>query len=260
MEDFILLNKLNYNIGLAEALKCSDDDKKSCVDILDFILEMSVQARKHGLLHLQKYIEMSKLYLLRKAISYVIDGIEPNVIYKILSTYVLAENCKGKDLLENILVIDGLLSIQAGVNPLILREMLSAYFGIGFQDFLNSHFNTGDDSSIIEMYVTTCESKEALSPETMIIEELICKKVDDRSLQRLLREIDVTDLVLAMFGASGKVQKHIIRSVSKNTAGILVNELKGMSDIELKYIISSQKKVNEIALLLKRDGEIFIKD
>ena len=260
MEDNILLYGFNFNTALAEQLQCSDKDRESCVETLDAILEMSVQARKQGLLHLQNYIEKSKPYLLQKAISYVIDGIEPETIYKILSTYVLAENCKGKELLEALLIIDGLLSIQAGVNPLILRELLSAYFGVGFQGFLDKHFNAADEPNITETYIAACEGKEPLSPETFIIEELICEKADARSLQRLLREIDVTDLVLAMSGASGKARKQILQSVSNNTARILVNELNSMGDVKLSYIISSQRKISETAYNLKEDGEILIKD
>jgi hypothetical protein len=258
MQDFLLIRDAGESLILAERLQCSNEDRESCLATMDTLLELSFHARKQGLMYLQSHIEKTELVLLRKAITYVIDGIEPEMIYKILMTYVKTENQRRRDLLESLLVIDGMLAIQAGVNTLVLRELLSAYFGIGFQNYLHQHFSINGEKDAIGHYMSTLEGKAPLTSETTILDEFLDGKIDDRSLQRLLREVDATDLVLAACGASGKIQKRILENVSRNVAGILVDELTALTDVDINHVLSSQKRVREVASQLKVDGDILM--
>ncbi len=257
MENFFLNSRQygNINFELAERLQCSDSDKEECLETMDFILEMASQARNHGLLCLENYIDRTDSYLLRKAISYAIDGIDPDVTIKILNTCVMSGNFKGKELMKSMLIIDGVLSIQAGVNSLVLRDMLSAYFVADFQNKLMK--DEENEENGVQHYITECEGKEPLDANTAILEEFDTK-LDDRSFQRLLREIDNVDLVVGMYGASGKFQKRVLQNISKRLARVLVNELRGIIDVDISDICDSQKRVVYIILKLIESGEILL--
>lgn len=81
---------------------------------------------------------------------------------------------------------------------------------------------------------------------------------DNRSLQRLLREIDSVTLVTAISGVSGKILAKVLKNVSKKLAVMLIDEIDTLGTPVISEIEGSQKQVLETMLSLKNQGEIII--
>lgn len=242
---------------ISQRLKSNRQDKNECLELLNTIIKYSEKVRKHGLLSLEPEIDKSQSFLMRKALQFVVDGVEPTYIRTILQNYIYVGNYHGSELLERLLITEGILSIQAGENPILIREKLSSFFGEEFASEIDNFF--GNDSNSrnekIQSYIETIKDLKPLSPSTSLLETPI-QKLDDRSLQRLLRDIDIQFLLPALKGASGKVQEHIIKNISKKIAIILIEELTISKEPAPHLIIESQNIILEIMLKLRADKEI----
>ena len=82
--------------------------------------------------------------------------------------------------------------------------------------------------------------------------------MDDRSVQKVLREIDEADFKKALKGASQKVQDKLFRNLSKKIAEKFKKEIELMGTIPQKDIDAAQEKIIKIIHELQDNGEIFI--
>ncbi len=84
-------------------------------------------------------------------------------------------------------------------------------------------------------------------------------KLDDRSIQRVLREVDSKDLTLALKGASEEVKDIIFRNMSKRAAQIVQEELDYMGPVRVRDVDEAQQRIVNIIRKLEESGEIIIR-
>ncbi len=82
--------------------------------------------------------------------------------------------------------------------------------------------------------------------------------LDDRSLQRLLREIDNRDLVLALKGTNEELRGRIFRNQSSRAAQMLKEELEVMGPVRIRNIEEAQQRIANIVRRLDEAEEIVI--
>jgi hypothetical protein len=248
-----------YDMNIYEKLACSHDDKKEALDTLDKVLELSEKAKCSGLLSLESEIDAVQPEIFKKSIQILIDGIEPESLKEILLNYALCGGYKGKELLIRILIIEGILAIQQGIHTSILREKLSSFFGDDFIGKIHKHFGFYSESQLkkLEAFNIKNQDKHVFSKETSLLDEPL-SRMDNRSLQRLLREIDPVALATAISGASGETQAKILKNVSRKLAAMLIDELDTVSTPTNSEIAGSQKRIIEIMHILRNQGDIVI--
>lgn len=258
-------SKLNYtrkednymkNLNISRIIDCSKEEKKECLDTVDKILTVSRKAHKKGLLALEEDTCISGSKFFKKGIELLLYGIEPLVLRKILENYILVGNYKGKELLKRILILEGILSIQMGDYPWVIREKLSSYFGEDYYEEINNHFCIMKNTEIkIEEYINSVKDKQSYSMETKILDNEL-KKMPKRSIQRLLRDVDILVLSVGMKGASGKIQIKIIEGLSMMTKSILLELFELMDNVNIAQIVDAQNKIAEGIKKLRVEGEI----
>lgn len=82
--------------------------------------------------------------------------------------------------------------------------------------------------------------------------------LDDRSIQRLLRELDTKDLALALKGASEEVQVKIFRNMSERASSMLREDMEAMGPVRLKDVEETQQKIVNVIRRLEEAGEVVI--
>lgn len=82
--------------------------------------------------------------------------------------------------------------------------------------------------------------------------------LDDRSMQRVLRDVDNRDLALALRGASSEVRDHIFKNVSARAAETLREELDSGSPVRLRTVEEAQQRVVSIVRRLEDEEEIVV--
>ncbi|HEX2947114.1 MAG TPA: helix-turn-helix domain-containing protein [Clostridia bacterium] len=246
-----------FDINVYKDLICSREEKSEVLGTMDKILELSERASKFGLFSLEADINDVQPDFFKKSIQMLVDGVEPEYIRKILLNYAFCSGYKGKELLTRVIILEGITAIQQGVNPVIIREMLSSYFGEDYSEELQKHFGLDAESQQqkIESYLAKIHEKQIYSKETALLEEPL-SRLDNRSLQRLLREIDICTLADAISGSGGTIQTRVLRNISIRSAISLIDELENPGTCNILNIVNSQKKILETLVSLRNQGDI----
>ncbi|RLE14551.1 flagellar motor switch protein FliG [Candidatus Aerophobetes bacterium] len=117
------------------------------------------------------------------------------------------------------------------------------------------------DRSAQENILKTLEKKNAeLAQEVkqmmFVFEDII--SIDDRSIQRALREIDTRDLTLALKGASKQLREKFFKNMSSRAAETIKEEMELMGPVRIKEVEETQQKIANIFRELGERGEIII--
>lgn len=114
------------------------------------------------------------------------------------------------------------------------------------------------ERSIVENLGTTDpELMEEIRQRMFVFEDLVF--LDDRSLQRALREVDLnTDLPLALRGASDEVKAKILRNLSQRAGQLLQENMDYLGPVRLREVEEAQQRIVSAIRRLEDAGEIVI--
>ena len=100
------------------------------------------------------------------------------------------------------------------------------------------------------------ELAEKVKSSMFVFEDIVT--LDDVSIQRILREVDVKELALAIKGCSGSVAESIYRNQSKRAADSLKEDIEFLGPVRLIDVEKAQQKIVSIIRRLEEAGEIII--
>ena len=83
-------------------------------------------------------------------------------------------------------------------------------------------------------------------------------KLDDKSMQRVLRDVNKTELTLALKGAPEKVKDLVMRNMSERARQSLKEELEIMGPQLAKNVYAAQRKIVDVVRALEASEEIVI--
>ena len=113
-----------------------DEFVKSYYEVIKRALAFCEKARREGLLALEEEADEAKVNnrdVFEYGMRFVIDGIDREMIEKILSNIIAQEKNEHWRVLKNI-QMEAVLAIQAGVNPRLLASLLNSYTDIPLND------------------------------------------------------------------------------------------------------------------------------
>ncbi len=82
--------------------------------------------------------------------------------------------------------------------------------------------------------------------------------IDDRALQRLLRDVDTKSLGLALKGASGELRQRIMSQMSQRASSALVEEMEMLGPTRMRDVEAAQATIVAQARALEAAGEIVL--
>lgn len=82
--------------------------------------------------------------------------------------------------------------------------------------------------------------------------------IDDKGIQRILRDVDKRDLALALKVSDDKVRNKIFRNMSERAAAVVREELDYMGPVKLKEVESAQMRIVDVIKMLEEAEEIVI--
>ncbi|TKJ42225.1 flagellar motor switch protein FliG [candidate division LCP-89 bacterium B3_LCP] len=89
-----------------------------------------------------------------------------------------------------------------------------------------------------------------------VFEDVIA--LDDRSVQKVLKEVDNKDLAFALKAVSEELKGKILSNMSKRASDIVLEELKFMGPVRLREVEEAQQKIIEIIRRLEEEGQIVL--
>ncbi len=82
--------------------------------------------------------------------------------------------------------------------------------------------------------------------------------IDDKGIQRILRDVDKRDLALALKVSDEKVKTKIFRNMSERAAAVVKEELEFMGPVKLKEVESAQMRIVDVVKMLEEQEEIVV--
>lgn len=82
--------------------------------------------------------------------------------------------------------------------------------------------------------------------------------LQDRDIQRILKEVDRKDLALSLKVAEERVQEKVFGNMSERAADLLKEELQFMGPVKLKEVEAAQGRIVDVIKKLEEQEEVTI--
>ncbi len=123
-------------------------------------------------------------------------------------------------------------------------------------DILNT-VDRGTEKHIMEtLEVEEPELADEIRKKMFVFEDILL--LDDRAIQRVLRDVENSDLGLALKSANEQVQSAIFNNLSKRLAVMIKEDMEFMGPVKMKDVEEAQQKIVSIIRKLEEAGEIVI--
>lgn len=157
-------------------------------------------------------------------------------------------------------------------NPEVLREVerilenkfssvVSADFTLAggiesLAEILNSSDRTTEKAILDSLEMNKPDVAESVRELMFVFEDIV--HIDDRSIQRVLREVETKDLAMALKGAKQEVQDCIFRNMSERASAMLQDDMEYMGPVRARDVQEKQSAIVNVIRALEAAGEIVI--
>ncbi|MBQ6844618.1 MAG: flagellar motor switch protein FliG [Agathobacter sp.] len=115
----------------------------------------------------------------------------------------------------------------------------------------------GTEKHIMEsLEIEEPELADEIRKKMFVFEDILL--LDDRAIQRVLREVDNADLELALKSTTEEVQNVIFKNLSKRLAAMIKEDMDFMGPVRMKDVEEAQQKIVGIIRRLEDSAEIVI--
>ncbi len=115
----------------------------------------------------------------------------------------------------------------------------------------------GTEKRIMEtLEVEEPELSEEIRKKMFVFEDILL--LDDRSIQRVLRDVENSDLGIALKGSNEEVQEAVLKNMSSRLAAMIREDMEFMGPVRMKDVEEAQQKIVGIIRKLEDASEIVI--
>jgi flagellar motor switch protein FliG len=139
----------------------------------------------------------------------------------------------------------------------VTQAEYSAAGGVGsLADILNKSDRATERNILEHLGQTNPELADNVRSLLFVFEDLL--KLDDRTIQLVLKEVDQKDLALSLRGASVEVKERILANMSQRAAETLREEMEFMPPQRRRVVEEAQTKIVAVVRRLEEDGTIIV--
>ncbi|ADI01733.1 MAG TPA: flagellar motor switch protein FliG [Syntrophothermus lipocalidus] len=146
--------------------------------------------------------------------------------------------------------------LERKLSSVIPHEVTSAGGVKSLVEILNRVDRATEKTILEALEVQDPELAEEVKRLMFVFEDIVT--MDDRSVQRVLREVESHDLALALKGASDEVATKIFNNMSKRAGEMLREDIQFMGPVRLRDVEEAQQRIVNIIRKLEDAGEIVI--
>jgi len=146
--------------------------------------------------------------------------------------------------------------LERKLSSVIPHEVTSAGGVKSLVEILNRVDRATEKTILEALEIQDPELAEEVKRLMFVFEDIVT--MDDRSVQRVLREVDSHDLALALKGASEEVANKIFNNMSKRAGEMLREDIQFMGPVRLRDVEDAQQRIVNIIRKLEDAGEIVI--
>lgn len=129
--------------------------------------------------------------------------------------------------------------------------------GIDFvADIMNNVDRSNERRIFEELDKTNPELCQSIKDKMFVFENIL--DMDDRSVQRFIRDCDAKDVVFALKNASEEMKSLFFSNMSKRMAETVKGDLETTTNVRLKDVEEAQQRIVNIIRQLEESGEVII--
>ena len=197
-----------------------------------------------------------------QTIALIISHLPPDQSADVLSEF--KEDLRGETIIRIAKlgkVSPALLSQIENVVDQIAESTLSQNLAsAGGAQLVASILNKSNNASAKSMLESIEEKDFGLATEIkrlmFLFEDIIT--IDDRGIQRILRDVDKRDLSLALKVCDEKIRDKIFNNMSERAAEVVKEELEFMGPVKLKEVEGAQMRIVDVIKMLEEQEEIVV--
>ncbi|QUH26276.1 flagellar motor switch protein FliG [Serpentinicella alkaliphila] len=146
--------------------------------------------------------------------------------------------------------------LERKLSSLVSQDYTSAGGIQSIVDILNS-VDRGTEKNIMDtLELQDAELAEEIRKRMFVFEDII--NLDSTSIQRFIKEIDNSDLTVALKGATEEVASVIYANMSKRMGEMIKEDMEFMGPVRLRDVEEAQQKIVNVIRKLEEAGEIII--
>ncbi len=251
-------------------------NKEMLLDTVERLGRLSLIARRDGLLALEaaaldmdgfpgaKYLQLMTML--------VCDGTDPEDLEEALYLRYFSASFSDYAALQYLVMMYGIMAMQAGKNPRVTEEamlyILPEELSDKYEQRREEQYKSDDTPIIIEDFdmrrldelcSDDIESGVDIGDEYYYVVKMLeeaLSQLDDRAVQRLLRDVDNSDLVYAMKIMSGKTRKILFSNLSRRLAILVAEDYDYIGPVRLPDACNACQKIFMVLLRLIENEEI----
>lgn len=97
---------------------------------------------------------------------------------------------------------------------------------------------------------------EEIRKQMFVFDDIVL--LDDRSVQRVLREIETKDLATALKGASEEVAMHILGNMSDRASAMVKDDMEALGPIRVRAVEEARSRIVTVIRQLEQNDEIYV--
>ena len=228
------------------------------------VLRIGNLARREGVLAMEEYAEKylpernPEDIFLKKAVDYIVDGTDPEFVRDILEGTILVTGIESFQAYLYYIALEGMLSVQAGVNPRIIQEKLLAWMPQNMQISAKQAFERLDSEldgwweKKENLHIEVYNSAESRALFLSILEEKILHLTEEQ-LIHVVERMDVEQLGAFLPKAREEVRALLFRYLSKEQIWKMLEDTYQWNRLSLAEALAG---LTEFFQQLERNGII----
>ncbi len=124
-------------------------------------------------------------------------------------------------------------------------------------DMMNNIDRSSEKKIFEELDKRNPELSQSIREKMFVFENIL--DMDDRSVQRFVRDCDTKDVVYALKTASEEMKEIFFKNMSKRMADTVRGDLEITTNVRLKDVEEAQQRIVNIIRNLEEHGEVIIK-
>jgi flagellar motor switch protein FliG len=199
---------------------------------------------------LPQTIALILAYLEPNKASVILQNLQPEVQSEVARRIAIMDRTSPEVLREVERVLEKKLSTLSS-------EDYTAAGGVGsIVEILNLVDRSSEKQIVEALEEEDPELAEEIKKRMFVFEDIVM--LDDRSIQKVMREVDQQELSKALKSVDAEVQEKIFKNMSKRAAQMLKEDMEFMGPVRLKDVEEAQQKIVSIIRHLEDTGEIVV--
>jgi hypothetical protein len=209
-------------------------------------VELAQMVRQKGLLYLDNEIPDEQNYFLKTALQLAVDSTHPEMIKEILQTIILADAHQGSGLLSRMIIMQGVICIVNGENPLQIAHLrLLGMLGEKYMKKIDEYMKDIEAAQKrCNQFMQSIKDRKAM-PECEEFESFVLSLDRPVIQQVFLRDIE-SQMLYAFYGCSYNLLSNKLSDcMSMNTFASLTKHWENMVAPATAQILEAQQKIIE---------------